>query len=347
MLGLLKKKQFWGALIGLLLLGYCLKGIRLEEIQELWGRVTFDYLLLAVLMAFLYIAFRVLRWRLMIARQASITIPRAFALYSAAQVVNMIMPMLTGQVGRLMLFARKLSVRKTYVFSTMVLEVLFDAVSLIIFMFFTSLAFVFPSEYRAVSFVVAGVTAVVLIGFYLMLHYQRQLEECGRRWMAGRWPGVYITVKKFMRSFTKGIDLLRSSQHLAGSILYSLISWVCHMMVIYALFKAFGLDLPLAAAAVIMIINTIVLMVPITPGNAGTFEVAVSASLGAFSQGRTDAVLFALALHILDLLPVLVLGTAYFHFEKVSLTEIKKSHEDELIFQKIDEDGSFIEEDRP
>jgi glycosyltransferase 2 family protein len=346
-LGLLKKKQFWGALIGLLLLGYCLKGIRLAEIRDLWERVTFEYLFLAIVMAFLYIAFRVLRWRIMILRQAPITLPRAFALYSAAQVVNIIMPMLTGQVGRLMLFAKKLSVRKSYVFSTMVLEVLFDAVSLIIFMFFTSLAFAFPSEYRAVSFIVAVVTTVVLVGFYLMLHYQRPLEECGRRWMAGRWPGVYIAVKKFMRSFTKGIDLLRSSQHLAVSILYSLLSWVCHMFVIYALFKAFGLELPVAAAAVIMIINTIVLMVPITPGNAGTFEVAVSASLGAFSQGRTDAVLFALALHILDLLPVLVLGAAYFHFEKVSLAELKKTHEDELIFQKIDEDGSYIEEDRP
>ena len=347
MLRLLRKKQFWGALIGLILLVYCVKDIRLSEIRELSTRVRYDYLLLAIGMAFAYIVFRVFRWRLMVERQAPITRPRAVALYSAAQVVNMIMPMLTGQVGRLMLFARKLGVRKTFVFSTMVLEVLFDAVSLIIFMFFTSAAFVFPSEYRAVSFVVAGITMVVLIGFYLILHYQRPLEECGRRWMAGRWPGAYITVKKFMRSFTKGIELLRSSQHLAGSILYSLASWICHMFVIYALFKAFGLELPIAAAAAVMIINTIVLMVPITPGNAGTFEVAVSASLGAFSQGRTDAVLFAFALHLLDLLPVIVLGLAYFHFEKISLKEIKRSHEDEMIFQRISEDGSFIEEERP
>ncbi len=346
MLRVLKKKQFWGGLIGLALLAFCLKYIKVAEIRSLLTRISYTQASLAILLSFVFIFLRALRWRIMVTRQTPVSMPRSVTLYAAGQVLNIVMPVLTGQVGRLILFSRKLGLRKTFVFSTVLLEVLFDAVSLILFMAFTSLAFAFPKQYRDVSLIVGLVTLAVLIALYIMLHYQRWLEECGRRRLARRWPGVYVTLKKSMRSFAKGMELLKSSQHMFGTILYSLASWTGHMFVIYFLYRSFGFHLPIAAAAALMIINTIVLMIPITPGNAGTFEVAVSTSLAAFSVARTDAVLFALALHLLDLLPIVTIGLFFFHYEKVSLREIKARHQDEIIFKKISEDGTFVDDDR-
>ncbi|RKX24790.1 MAG: hypothetical protein DRP45_07445 [Candidatus Zixiibacteriota bacterium] len=340
-----KKKQFWGALIGLVLLAYCLKDIRPSEIRVLLQRVNIFYMLLCILSCFIFIVLKGLRWRLLVAQQKKMPVVRSITLFSAGQVLSVIMPALTGQVGRLFLFSSKEGLRKTFVFSTLVMEVLFDAISLVVFMFLTSLAFVFPQEYRYLSFVVAGVTVAVLILFYLILHYQQQTEDLGRRLLRERYPGVYITVKKFLRSFTKGIEMLRSTQHIFGTLAYSLLSWTAHMFVVWFLIRSFGLDLPFAAAAVVMIINTIVLMLPITPGNAGTFEFAVSSSLAAFSVGRSDAVLFALALHVVDLLPVFTFGFYFLRLEKMSLRKIKEEHEEEIILDKIDEEGAFIEED--
>lgn len=341
-----KKKQFWGVLIGAVLLAYCVKDIRFADIQVLASRINLYYLIPSVAAGFFFIIIRGLRWRILISQQSRITLTRSVCLYSAGQVLNIVMPALTGQVGRLILFARKQSLRKTFVFSTIILEIVFDAVSLIIFMFITSLAFVFPSEYRFLSFVVAGVTVAVLAGLYLMLTFQGRLEEFSRKRLRERSPGLYITFKKFIRSFTKGIELLRSSQHMFAIIGYSLVSWLGHVMAIYFLFLSFGFELPVPTAAAVMIINTIILMVPITPGNAGTFEVAVSTSLVAFSIGRSDAVLFALALHLLDLLPIFTLGMAFFWHEKVSLREFKDEHEDQDIFDKISEEGTYIEEEQ-
>ncbi len=281
----------------------------------------------------------------MVSQQKVMSLRRVVTLYSVGQILGMVMPALTGQVGRVVWFARKEGLRKTYVFSILILEVLFDSISLIFFMFLTSLAFVFPSEYRYLSFAVAGVTGGVVILLYIMLHQQNRIEEIARRRLRGRWPGFYITCKKFIRSFTKGIELLRSGQGTVGTLLLSLLSWGAHMMVIWFLIRSFGLALPFAAAAVIMIVNTIVLLVPISPGNAGTFEVAVSTSLAAFSIGRTDAVLFALALHMIDLLPTFVLGYLFLHLEKLSLRDLKAMQsEDDMIIDRIDEEGAFIEE---
>ena len=337
-----KKKQFWGVIIAVALLGFCLKDVRISEIESLLGRIGFLYFGLSVACTFLFVIFRGLRWRLMVTQQKKIGYSRAVCLFSAGQILNIVMPVLTGQVGRMFLFARREGLKKSFVFSTMVLEVLFDAISLVVFLLLTSLAFVFPEEYRTLSIVLSAVTIALLALLYLTLHFQTHLEEFGRRHLRHRWPGVYIGVKKFIRSFTKGIELLRSSQHLLGSLLLSLLSWAFHMLVIYFLFLSFGFQLPLATAAAVMIINTLAVMIPITPGNAGTFEVAVSTTLTAFSIGRSDAVLFALALHMLDLLPVYLMGFSFLRFEKVSLKEIKTQHEDEFVLDHVSENGALI-----
>lgn len=344
---LLKSKRFWGLLIALALLAYCVKDIRASDVESLGSRVEWEYVLPSLGAAIVFIIARALRWKVIVAQQATIGYRRVVALYSAAQVINIAMPVLTGQVGRLILFSRKLGLSKTFVFSTIVLEVLFDALSLIFFMLVTSLVFAFPSRYRTASILVAVGTLFILIVLYLILNYQQRIEELCRRRLSKRWPGGYITIKKAVRSFVKGINMLKSSQHVAGSMALSLLSWTSHVLAIWFLFKSFGFSLPVPAAAAVMIVNTLVLMIPITPGNAGTFEVAVSTSLAAMKVGRSDAVLFALALHILDLLPIVAMGAAFFHFERVSFREIKKGHEDEIIFEKISEDGTFIEEEKP
>jgi uncharacterized protein (TIRG00374 family) len=120
------------------------------------------------------------------------------------------------------------------------------------------------------------------------------------------------------------------------------------MLVIWFLYESFGFELPIAAAAAIMIINSIVLMIPLTPGNAGTFEFAVSTSLAAFAIGRTDAVLFALALHLMDLLPIVVMGAIFFRLEKISLRDLKakasEQKEEPSILETLSGSNDCIEE---
>ncbi|MCK4632537.1 MAG: flippase-like domain-containing protein [candidate division Zixibacteria bacterium] len=338
-----KKKQFWGSLIAIALLAFCLKNITLEEMKSLSLRIDYVYLIPAVICTFAFYIFRAVRWRLMVSQQKPITIVRSILLYSAGQILNAIMPALTGQVGRMFLFAKKEGLKKTFVFSTIVLEVVFDTISLILLLLLTSVSFVFPEKYRFGGAVAAGVMVVVIIILYLILHYQRNIEEFSRRHLRDRRPGVYITAKKFIRSFTKGIEMLRSSQHLVRSMIFSLMQWLTHILAIYFLMRSFGFGLSFASAVAVMLINQIAIMIPITPGNAGTFEIVVSTSLAAFSVGSSDAVLFALALHILDLFPIFVLGYIFLHKEKVSIAEIKARHEDESVLDRLSEDGTLID----
>lgn len=330
--------------MAVVLLAYCVKDISPSEIRSLTYRLGYLYSVPALVCTFLYVVFRALRWRLMVSHQRSLPFVWTVGLYASGQILNVVMPVLTGQVGRMFLFSKKADLRKTFVFSTVVLEILFDAISLVAFLLVTSLAFVFPERYRYLSIIVGGLTVLVLAGLYLLLHFQYRVQGFGRHHLRERWPGLYVGLRKFIRSFTNGIELLRSSQNLLASLAFSLLSWASHAFVIYFLFCSFGFELPFAAAAAVMIINTLALMIPVTPGNVGTFEVAVSTSLLAFGVGRSDAVLCALALHLLDLLPVFALGLIFISTEKVSLRQIKAQHEDRRILDEVSEEGVLAEE---
>ena len=102
-----KKKQFWGGLIAIALLAYCVKDIKISEIRVLLTRVNFYFLIPAIVSSFVFVILKGIRWRVLMSRQKKVTYRWAISIYSAGQILNIIMPVLTGQVGRMILFSRK------------------------------------------------------------------------------------------------------------------------------------------------------------------------------------------------------------------------------------------------
>lgn len=348
MANFLKKKQFWGMLIALALLAFSFKDFRIGDLDGIWDRVSMAYLIPVIILSFIMQSSRALRWRTIVQPAHNIKVSRAIPLYASGAALNYIMPALTGQVGRMLLFAKHENLPKTLLFSTFLVETVFDAMMLFSFIFVGSFSPLYPQQFSVVGNVVF-LGAVVLLAFmYLFLAFRRNIERYNKKRLRERWPAVYITIRKFTLSFSRGIDALKSSRHVAGSLGYSLLIWLSHICLIYLLFRAFGLEIPPAAAIVIVVVNTLALLVPITPGNAGTFEFAVIATLSTFGIGKTDAALFAVALHIIDVIPILVLSLPFIRARKVTLADISDDEEraERELVRLVDDPALAVEGDR-
>lgn len=306
-----KTKQFWGAVIGVLLLIWCFRDIRLSELRLLAQRADLIWLVPSVVASFLFIIFRALRLRLLVRSHAAISVGHVIPLAGAATCFSVGMPALTGQVGKLLLLSRHLRLKKSFIFSTMFLEVIFDAISLLALVFLTSLVFRFPDEYAPIGWVLLIGTTIGVVLLAAIMLFRRHLESLAGFLFRNRARGLYVSIRRFIRTFVRGATLLRSSQHTVGALFLSFVAWVFHLGVIYFLFLSFDVDLesPWTVSAAMMIINTVVLMIPISPGNAGVFELTVKTFLTKLT-GLTgsDSILFAVTLHLLDLLPIFSLG---------------------------------------
>ena len=318
----LKDKQFWGVLIAVTLLGFSFKEIRWADLTSLSHRFNFWYVIPVVFLGVLLVISRAVRWQGLVRGAKHIPLRRVIPLYAAGQVLNTVMPALTGQVGRVILFSRKEKLKKTVVFSTFLMELVFDAITLLIFMGLTSFAFAFPNKYRPASYALGVVCILAFAILYGFLVFKEPIGRFGKKHIRHRWRGFYITVKKFSHSFATGVTALKSSTRMATSLSLSILGWILHGAMVYLLFQAFGFDLPFAASFVILVINTLLLMIPITPGNAGTFEIIVITALKWFGINRTDAALYAIALHILDVLPIFAVAAFYMRAQHVSLRQL-------------------------
>ncbi|MBI3872090.1 MAG: flippase-like domain-containing protein [candidate division Zixibacteria bacterium] len=248
---------------------------------------------------------------------------RVFAVYNVGQFLNVALPVLTGQVARVILFSRTLGVTKAFAFAMVVLEVLFDGLIMVVMVFATSFLIVMPGWMERGEVVILVACLLLLGFFYLMLH--RHTVAAGprgwlRRYLPARLGREWDNLKA---SFLGGLNMLRSTRHLLLVVLLSCVAWFSHALIVLFLLRAFALDVPFWGAVVILVVNTIVIMVPISPGNVGTFQLACVVGLKFFGVGRGEALSFSLLLHLVEVGPVLALGALAVFSQHVSLREYR------------------------
>jgi uncharacterized protein (TIRG00374 family) len=341
-----KKKQVWGIALAGAILVFLFYDLDLPRMGEIASGLDFIYLVPALLCSLLLILGKALRWKTMAERVQRLALWPTISLYSTGQVLNVVLPALTGQAGRILLLSKNGNFSKTFVFSTVFLEVLFDASGLILLMLVSSTFFIFPQEYRLVSYVIGAITVGIFLLFYLMLHFQGPLGRLGERLIRPKSRRLYLILRKFFRSFNRGISVMKSTEKLVVISFFTAIWWGAHVGVVYFLFHTCHLQMPFLAAVVVIIINSLALMVPITPGNIGSFQLAVVAGLNIFSVSKTDAVFFSFLLYIVDMLPMLVLSGFYIFKRQFSLQQIGTDEELAEIEQMVAESEFPIKEDQ-
>jgi uncharacterized protein (TIRG00374 family) len=324
---ILKKKQFWGVLIACGILVFLFYDLDLPRTVEIARRLSLWHFIPALICAGLIIVFKALRWITIVSRVRKVLFWPTLSLYATAQIIAVILPALTGQAGRVILFSKKGEFTKTYAFSTIFLEVVLDGAGLIGLMLIGSSFFVFPREYRFISYIIGAATLILLILFYASLHFQEKVERFGYNKIRRRSPKLFLVLRKFIRSFNEGISVMKSTDKLFIISIFTFLAWASHVGAVFFLFHMFNISLPISAAMVVIIINYLALMVPITPGNIGSFQLAVVAALNIFSVPKTEAVLFSIILYLIDMLPMMILSGFFIFKERFSISEISRDEE--------------------
>ncbi|MCI0329376.1 MAG: flippase-like domain-containing protein [candidate division Zixibacteria bacterium] len=327
-----KYQKFWGIPVSLVVLAIVLRDIRLPRVWETAKELRPQYLLLVLAIEFLIPVFRAARWRAIIAAHQPVKFLRIFSVYTVGVLANLLLPLLAGVAVRLWLLARRVKVPKTFAFSTMLLEVLFDAFSLIIFMYAASFIFRFPDSFVRIESIVFGAVVILFSVFYLSLLHRKWFFGLPEKLMGWLPERVRNKLGRLFSSFTAGLASLKSTRHLVFVVLFSLASWTAQAGVIYGLSFAFGYSLPPYAAVLVMIINTLAIMIPITPGNVGVFQLATLFSLGLFGIPKEEALSFGIVLHFFDILPAAVLGSYFMVREHLSVQELEKQAPKETVF---------------
>ena len=163
--------------ISVVLLWLALRGLDPQQTWAALSGVNFWYLAPAVLVYFVGVAIRGLRWQRLLLPVEKISVRQAIALLIVSYTVNNIIPARMGDVMRVFLLARETGIRKSVSLATVVLERLLDVLAILAIIVACTVVLSWPSPLLT-ALRIAAVLAIVATGLLILVatHRSQRLQ---------------------------------------------------------------------------------------------------------------------------------------------------------------------------
>ena len=320
----MKKKVIAGLVFSALLVYLSVRGIDFQGVAEGFRTIHYGYVPPTLALLFLMQVLRSYRWGLILSPLAKIDQFSLFSVTSAGFLAIVAIPARLGELARPYLITKKSDLKMSSAFGTIIVERVLDSLTVLVIagsvLFFIPLP---PWLVRA-SVLFLLVTLALLAVMILMILKQ----EASLRIMTlliGKLPARYAEgLNRLIRHFLQGFRIMVNPALLASVAGLSLLIWLIDVLAIYLLFLAFGFQLPVTAAFVLMIILIIGIAIPTAPGFIGNWHYFCILGLSLFDVPRTDALTFAIIYHALSIGIVIILGLAFLPFNRFSIADLRR-----------------------
>lgn len=305
--------QAFGYALSIGCLVWVLHGYDLNEILPAIASLDWRWVTLAVALDLTVYVVHGWRWNTLLRPLARLPFWRTVQSIYIGLFANEVLPLRTGELIRCYLLAHWNNLRLSVTFASAAIERLMDGYWMI--GAFIGLAAAVTLPRYMVDFVkVLGVlvtVATVLLG-YIIIHKQHA-HALARE---SRWAST-------LRHLVEGLHSMGNWQTFSRTALVSLLYLVVQIFSVWALMRAYGLDLSLLAATGVLTVLRFGTVIPSAPGNLGLFQASTVLALTLFEVDRNDAKTFSFVMFFALTLPLLVGGALAVALTGLNLREIR------------------------
>jgi glycosyltransferase 2 family protein len=296
--------------------------VRVDSFQTSFAHVRWSWVIAAILFNLLSAAAGSVAWDTVIKHAMGPPHPRYRDVLSAFCVGlfgNIVLPGRAGEVARVAVLSRRLSGRKDVwatLTGTVVAYRLLDVLPTLALIAYV-LLFV-PMPHWALEslllFAAAGV-ALLVLGFASARRHERELFQPGGR------------IRQLGTTAREGLGILRAPVPAASATLYQTVAWLAQLLAVFATMRAFGLGLPLSAAALVLVLVNLAILFPVWPGNVGLLQATIAVPLAAYGIDYGRAIAFGVGLQAIEVSVGLGLGLLFLGREGLSLAVLTREPE--------------------
>lgn len=331
----MKVRTVVASLLAFALLWWFVRGTDLGGITAELRGAHVGFLALSLLcVAITYLA-RAVRWQQLLKPIGGARFRTAFRTTIIGFAVLALLPARVGDFLRPYLLAQQEGLRPTATFATVVMERVLDLLAVLmllaLYVWGTSDTSRHGPEAIAalrivkVAATVFGALTVALLGamWLLATHPERvgTVVEAAARVLP---PRIAVRLGEMAQAFSSGFAAVRSTRTLAIATAWSFPIWIATAAEVWAVSRAFGIEMPLAGAFVIQTILVIGVSVPV-PGGVGTFHAAYRYGMTTFfAAAERQVVPAALALHAISFVPVVLVGALFMAQDGLSLGGLRR-----------------------
>ena len=322
--------------ISLVFLDLVFGQIEWEAMLSALAEANYWMLIPAMALVVVSLFLRTWRWQWLLRPVGRVPFKPAFRATCIGIGGNMVLPARAGEFLRAYAVGRSTGVSKTAAFATLVIERIFDGLTILLSLVIVVLLVGVGSPVlRGIGIVGGlfyfGALVVVSIFFFRQAWFFSIVE----RLLPKRWADPAL---ELMHAFAKGLEVLRDSQQLLVVSLQSLLIWFVLGLSFYPVMLAFdfGARVPPFAPFLLLPLVALGLTIPGAPGGVGIMQYMAKLALSLSFAGigaavSTDfaeqAAAFSLVLHFSQAAPEIALGAWAFLTEGLSWGEVEAGRE--------------------
>src|SRR5919201_1469062 len=324
-------KISWRGAIGLaltvFLLWWVFRDVDWRDVARELEKANLFYVTLSVVAATLIFPLRAQRWRYILASVApNLPFGPAWRATAIGMMANMLLPARAGELVRPFVLSRQTSVPFSAGLASIVVDRVFDAVSLLLLMLVAIFDPRFPADVSASNYIGTGVLifVAIVVVLYAVVFFPDRLIEWFEIVAQRVAPRFEQRGRAMLRAFADGLSVLRHPAHFAAVFVWAIAHWLMNGLAFWLMFLALKVPAPFTAALFLQALIVIGVKLPSTPGFFGFFEAMAKTGLVLYGVSEQLTVAWANTFHVLSLIPIIVIGLYYLARSGLQLGELKE-----------------------
>jgi uncharacterized protein (TIRG00374 family) len=310
----LKAAQPWLIrLVGVVLLVYLLAKVDLKALLSIWAEARKIYLLVAVILAYLMMLFKVERWRVLLkAQEIPFSFQDANAAYFSAYYAGVVTPGRAGEFMKLLHLRQKAGASLGAGMVSVLFDRLLDVIMLVLL---ASLGVVLIPQFAVLGGLGAWAGGVVLLSMVAFIFLRS--EPC-QRWIT-RLASAMIArfgtsqVHDQLTDFRRGLQKAGEPGVMAHVLALTLASWAALLLACFAMLLSLGISVSFWYAAFAMAAAGLVSLLPFSIAGIGVRDTALVAIFGLVGVSKSASLAYSLLYFAVFGLLLGLIGAYFWH----------------------------------
>ena len=343
---MLTQKRTW---IGLAFIGvtfyFLFRNIDWAKMAEAFSHFQTVWIFPALAIYLFGYIIRGFRWVVLLSPVKKCTFQSLFPTLIIGFMANNVLPARAGEFIRAHLNGKKEGISRSASFATIILERLFDGLTMIILLWAAlgvghlpiKEEMMSPGIQHAIDWSPYVFGAAFLLLFALVLFKETAVKNIN--FFIRLAPSkLHDKLENLAHTFIDGLHILKNARETLLVLVTSLAAWTCEFSSYYLIGVGMGISptpLNFGSAALLMAIVNLGILIPNAPGGVGLFEF-LGAGLLTLSFGipKESSVGYMFLVHFLVLVPIILLGFYYSTREHLNLNRLETEKDDETAQKK-------------
>ncbi|MGH9437112.1 MAG: lysylphosphatidylglycerol synthase transmembrane domain-containing protein, partial [Terriglobia bacterium] len=193
--------------------------------------------------------------------------------------------------------------------TVVVIDRLFEGTALILIFAAVLLTSSLPGWAYELAWIAGGAAIGALVTLRIIFHHQVRFLNAAERVLNRlpvRWAGKLMVA---VRGLVAGCEVLADYRRMRFAFLYALAVWGVEVLGVMAFLAAFSIPVPrLLAAVVLIVVVNLGMLVPITPGSVGVYQLLCAFALALWGVNRQVAFALGIAMQTVNFVPMYAAG---------------------------------------